>query len=87
MEHKGLACVWIRLDAEPGTRILTEVSLDGKPFAACAPPSVGRGFGTCRIPVRFGPCDSFRLRISGRGRAVVHDMELITHQGGKTYGI
>lgn len=87
MEHKGLACVWIRLDAEPGTRILTEVSLDGKPFAACAPPSLGRGFGTCRIPARFGPCDSFRLRISGRGRAVVHDMELITHQGGKTYGI
>ena len=45
------------------------------------------GLGVRRVPVRFGACDSFQIQVSGYGRAVFYDLELITHQGGKTYGI
>ena len=84
--HKGVGCLWLRLDIKQNTVISVSISLDGKPFVKCAE-FTGNGFKAHRIPVRFGKCDSFRIKLTGTGLAVVHDLEIITHQGGKTYAI
>lgn len=87
MEHKGLNCVWLRMKAKTDTQVRISVSRDGGPFAVCAEYLQTPGLGVRRVPVRFGACDSFQIQVSGYGRAVFYDLELITHQGGKTYGI
>ena len=85
MTHKAPAALWLRMDAEENVPVSVEISADGKPFTLCET-TKGKGFGVSRIPIRFVPCDSFRLRVSGKGAAVIHQLELITYQGGKTYG-
>lgn len=85
MEYKAPNCIWLRLDAAVGTQLQVSVAFDDNPFVLCTDTIIRGGHRTHRIPVRLNPCDSFRLRISGRGNAVLHAMELITYQGGKTY--
>ncbi|MBO5364415.1 MAG: hypothetical protein J6A56_03005, partial [Clostridia bacterium] len=87
MEHKGVNCLWLRLEREKDARVTVEISHDGGDFISCGELSPDQGFGVKRIPVRFQNCDSFRLRISGTGHVVLHDLEITTHQGGKTYGL
>ncbi len=87
MEHKGPNSLWIRLEAEEETAVTVEISHDGGDFITVANLPPRSGFGVRRIPIRFQLCDSAQLRISGTGRAVIHDLELMTYQGGKTYGI
>ncbi len=86
MHHKGVNCLWIRLELLENASVTVEISHDGGEFIRCGELSTGSGFGVRRIPVRFRNCDSFQLRISGRGNVVLHDLEITTHQGGKTYG-
>lgn len=85
--QKGIPCLWLRLEADSDTTVTVAVSHDGGEFVTCAKLPPRSGFGVSRIPVRFQKCDSFQIRISGSGHAVLHDLELITYQGGKTYAI
>ncbi len=87
MQHKGVNCFWLRLEREGDAQIRVEISHDGGAFQTCGELSSGSGFGVRRIPVRFRNCDSFQVRISGIGNVVLHDLEITTHQGGKTYGL
>ena len=75
------------LDAEPDTDVTVSISHDGAPFRTCAILSKSSGRKSHRIPIRFQKCDSFRIRIEGQGRAVIHALELSVYQGGKTYVI
>ncbi len=84
-EHKGLSEIWIRLDATPETEIAVSVSRDGGDFEECSTISGIDGFSVRRIPVRFGKCDSFRIKLEGEGSAVIHDIEISTHNGGRIY--
>ena len=86
MEHKGLSCMWLRMDLEDDTKVNISVSRDGGDFELCGRVQGGKGFSVYRIPVRFGKCESFRVMIDGRGRAVIHDIEITTHNGGRIYG-
>lgn len=85
-EYKGLSCMWIRMELDDNTEVKVSVSLDGKDFVSCGLVKGGKGFSNYRIPVRFGKCDSFRIMLEGSGRAVIHDIEITTHNGGKIYG-
>lgn len=87
MDHKGVNCLWLRLDRETKTPVMVEISQDGKEFVLCGVSGTREGFGVERIPIRFQSCDSFRLRISGRGSVILHDLEIITYQGGRNYGL
>lgn len=87
MDHKGVNCLWLRLNREENTDVTVEISHDGKEFVLCGVSQKGSGFGVERIPVRFRNCDSFRLRISGTGTVLLHDLEITTHQGGRNYGL
>ncbi len=87
MHHKGVNCLWLRLERSPSSSVKVEISHDGGAFVPCGELSPKSGFGVHRIPVRFRHCDSFQIRISGTGKVVLHDLEITTHQGGKTYGL
>ncbi len=86
MQHKGVNCLWLRLEREENACVTVEISHDGREFVLCGSLPLGSGFGVERVPVRFRNCDSFRLRISGTGKVILHDLEITTHQGGRNYG-
>ncbi len=86
MEHKGLSCMWLRMDLDDDTEVEVSVSKDGGDFVSCGTARGGKGFSVYRIPIRFGKCESFRIMIEGEGRAVIHDIEITTHNGGRIYG-
>ena len=87
MLHKGLNNIWLRLDIKENAHIDVEISYDGGSFSLCRSIDGSLGFGTKRVPVRLKKCDSFQLRVSGRGNATIHDLEMIYYQGGKNFGI
>lgn len=82
---KGLSCIRLRADSPADTEIEVSVSADGKPFISCGKVR-GGGFLSYRLPVRFSPCDSFRIKVSGVGTAVIHNIEITNHNGGIIYG-
>ncbi len=86
MEHKGVNGLWLRLEAKNHEGVTVEISHDGKEFVLCGVLPPESGFGVKRIPLRYRNCDSFQLRISGRGQVILHDLEITTYQGGRNYG-
>lgn len=85
-EHKGPECIRLRIEASPGTTVKIEVSFDGGDFDECARIDAC-GFAVHRIPIRLKKCDSFCIRVTGSGEAIVHDLEMMIYQGGKTYAV
>ncbi len=83
VEHKGLSCMWIRADMKEGSALRVLVSKDGGKFELCREVAEA-GFLVHRIPVRFGKCESFRVMLEGEGKVIVHDVEITTHNGGRT---
>ena len=89
IEHKGLSCLRIRAELEPNVYADVSVSLDGKEFTDFGRISNNENqkkFSVWRIPIRFGKCNSFRIQLNGVGAAVIHDIEITSHNGGKIYG-
>lgn len=86
MEHKGLSCMWLRMDLDDDATVEVSVSRDGGDFISCGKIKGGKGFSVYRMPVRFGKCESFRIMLEGEGNAVIHDIEITTHNGGRVYG-
>lgn len=86
IEHKGLSCMWLRMELDDDTEVCVSVSLDGGEFRKCGVVRGGKGFSVYRVPVRFGKCNSFRVMLGGEGGAVIHDIEITTHNGGRVYG-
>lgn len=89
IEHKGLSCLRIRAELEPNVYADVSVSLDGKEFTNFGRISNNENqkkFSVWRIPIRFGKCNSFRIQLNGVGAAVIHDIEITSHNGGKIYG-
>ena len=84
---KGVYGMRLLLDTEPDSSVTVSISHDGEDFVPCATLSRSNGLKSHRIPIRFRKCDSFRIRIEGQGRAVIHALELSVYQGGKTYVI
>ncbi len=86
IDYKGVSCLWIRMDLKNDAKIEVSVSADGGDFISCGTVRGGRGFSVYRIPVRFRKCDSFRIMLLGSGGAVIHDIEITSHNGGRIYG-
>lgn len=86
IDYKGLSCIWLRLDLKNEAKADVSVSYDGGDFVPCGKICGGKGFSVSRIPVRFKQCDSFRIMLSGEGGAVIHDIEITSHNGGRIYG-
>ncbi|MBR5218509.1 MAG: hypothetical protein IKV89_02140 [Clostridia bacterium] len=83
--QKGVNCLWLRADTNSDTEIEISISHDNCEFIKCSSLKKGEAFRCHRIPIRFKKCDSFKIRVEGRGKAVIHGLELFTYQGGKNY--
>ncbi len=84
IDKKGLNTLWLRMDMEENSTVRVYVSADNNDFVLCKTIN-GRGFSVYRVPVRFGSCESFRVMVEGVGRVVLHDIELCTYGGGRSY--
>ncbi len=87
LRYKGVYNMRLLLDVEADTTVSVSISHDDGDFIPCAVLSKTAGLKSHRIPIRFRSCDSFRIRIEGQGKAVIHALELSVYQGGKTYVI
>jgi len=87
LQFKGANGLRLLLDLEAESSVSVSVSHDGGEFIPCGGISSAGGRKSHRIPIRFRLCDSFRIRIEGQGKAVLHALELSVYQGGKTYAI
>ncbi|MBQ2613791.1 MAG: hypothetical protein IJB80_00460 [Clostridia bacterium] len=85
LRHKSVQDARLLLDAEAGTNIRVSISHDGGEFIPCGSLTAVKGMKSYRLPIRFQPSDSFRIRVEGQGNAVIHAIELSVYQGGKTY--
>lgn len=86
MDQKGPQWLWLRADLEEGASLTVEISYDGEPFSSPVT-LTGQGKRTTeRIPFRFRLCDHLQLRLSGRGKMILYDLEMMTDQGGRNYG-
>lgn len=83
--QKGINCLWLLADTHSDTDIDISISHDNGEFVKCSALKKGKAFRYHRIPIRFKKCDSFKIRIEGTGRAVIHGLELFTYQGGRNY--
>ena len=83
IDHKGMSCIWLRMDVSDGASLKVSVSADGGKFTEFAH-IANCGFYVYRVPVRFCKCDSFRIKLEGIGKTVVHDIEIASHNGGRT---
>lgn len=87
LRHKGVRNLRLLLDTDPDTTVTVSISHDGDPFVPSANLTQTDGTKSHRIPIRFRSCDTFRIRLEGEGRAVIHALELSVYQGGKTYDL
>ncbi len=79
--------VFLLLDKADYTDVAVSISYDGGDFIPCGELKQRKSMQAHRLPIRLRPCDSFRLRVEGVGPVVVHALEIITYQGGKTNAI
>lgn len=82
---KGVNALYLRADTFADTEITVFISYDNGEFKKTCSLSKGKAFRNHRIPIKFRHCDSFKIKVEGKGNATIYDLELITYQGGKTY--
>lgn len=86
IDHKGLSCIWLRMDLENDSKVSVYISKDRNEFELCNTISGHSGFSVYRIPIRFEKCNSFRIMLEGTGNAIIHDIEIKSNNGGRIYG-
>lgn len=70
---KGYSRLWLRLKLEPSAWVRVETSADGGPFQQVLLTG-DKGRETITIPLLPGRCDSFRVKLSGKGKCMVLSM-------------
>ena len=77
---KAVNELWLRCESENGIRVFTSVNdADEKEHKALLPK--GRLF-VYKVPIRLLPGDFWRYRLSGSGKAIIHNIERIYEEGG-----
>ena len=84
LDNKAVNELWIRADVTDGAEFSVETA-SGKGVFTMHSTFSAAGLHVFRCPVRAVMCDSYRIRISGRGRVVVYDIEIRTAPGGRMY--
>lgn len=78
--RKGYLRLFLRVELEKGAWIRVECSEDGGPFRPVWSCHDARA-GTAVVPLRPGRCDRFQLRISGKGRCLLRNLERVFSVG------
>lgn len=70
---RGYSRLWIKMELSPGAWVKAEMAQDGGPFRQIGLWSNARR-ETIFTPLRPGRCDTFQLKLSGRGGCVVKSL-------------
>ena len=84
LDNKAVNELWIRADVADGAEF-SVATASGRGVFTMHSTFTTAGLHVFRCPVRAVMRDSYRIRISGRGRVVVYDMEIRTASGGRMY--
>lgn len=86
MRMKGFTRIYLRLDVPNGAEVNIFVMYDENRRFELVKTIKGTGFKTFRVPIRFRTCDSYRIKLSGKGRVIIHDIEKEVSQNGYMEG-
>lgn len=70
---RGYSKLWLKLELAAGAWVKAEISADNGPFRQVGVWS-NRNAQSFTIPIFPGRCDTFRLRLSGKGQCVVKSL-------------
>lgn len=82
---KGINEIWLRCNLEDGAEFTVYTDIGKGKWRKHATFTEADGTTVYRVPVRFIHSDSYRIKITGRGKVVVYGIELITSQGGRRH--
>ncbi len=85
-DFKGVYEVFVRAFIKKSASIIVLISYDGEKWTKCGSIDGSNTLSSYRIPIRFKKCDNFKLRLHGKGDAVIHNVEIINYKGGRNYG-
>lgn len=84
LDNKAVTELWLRADVEDGAEFIVETSTDGEIFVSHGKFSAP-GHNVFRVPVRAVNGSCYFYRISGTGRVVFYEIELLRAEGGRRY--
>ena len=84
LDNKSVIELWIRAEIADGAELTAATAAGGGVFREHST-FTEPGLHVFRCPVRALMADSYRVRLSGRGRVVIYDLEIRTAQGGRKY--
>lgn len=84
LDFKGINELWIRTKLEDGASFSVFTSVDGGEFR-CHSHFTEPGFKIYRCPIRHKTGESYRIRLTGTGQAVITELEIKKADGGRRY--
>ena len=84
LDFKGINELWIRAKLEDGASFSVFTSVDGGEFR-CHSHFTEPGFKIYRCPIRHKTGESYRIRLTGTGQAVITELEIKKADGGRRY--
>lgn len=85
LDLKGINEIWLRCEMEEGAEFTVYTDIGKGGWRKHATFTEADGVTVYRVPVRFVNTDSYRVKITGRGKVVIYALELIASEGGRRH--
>ena len=84
LDSKGINEIWIRAYLKDGASFKVLTAVGGGEFKEHTAFSK-QGLNICRCPVRLVMGEDYTIKLSGRGEAVIYELEMVSYSGGRKY--
>lgn len=84
LDKKSINEMWVRAELDEGSFFMIHTSIDGEEFIAHSVFN-SPGLHVFRCPIRALSGDTYKYKISGRGKVVFYEIELHKSENGRTY--
>lgn len=81
----GINEVWVRAEIERGAEFTVYTDFGDGRWRKHTTFSESDGITVYRVPVRFAHTDSYRIKISGRGKVIIYGIEAVSATGGRKH--
>lgn len=84
LDNKGVNEIWIRAEVSEGAEFGVS-TLVGDDEVLAHTRFSKKGLNVYRCPVRLRMGESYRVRLDGKGKVVIYEIELVKYDGGRQY--
>lgn len=84
LSKKGINEIWVLADVKAGAEFWIETSVGDGDFVRHGT-DMESGLKVFRFPVRLFSTESYRVRVAGKGKVVIYELELVKTDGGRRY--